>query len=210
MGIPKANHPTARGKTGCLNSCRKDALWAGMTTDQITLAPIEPSDALRFKRELQTAFAIAVVDEYGELPDGPIPSDVDLDGAMTAQNAVTLHILVAGRRVGGAVLSINQDTQQNSLGLFFICHTEHSRGLGYRAWKAIEKRYPETLVWTTHTPYFEKRNIHFYVNKCGFKIVKFYNAQNPDPHGPSSSDFPGGDEGFEFEKIMKVEGDSMK
>ena len=34
------------------------------------------------------------------------------------------------------------------------------------------------------TPYFEKRNIHFYVNKCGFKIVAFYNERNPDPHLP--------------------------
>ena len=43
--------------------------------------------------------------------------------------------------------------------------------MGYRAWQAIEQAYPATRVWVTHTPYFEKRNIHFYVNKCDFKIA---------------------------------------
>lgn len=175
-----------------------------MTNDHITLAVTEPSDFPTFKSELQEAFAKAVVDEFGELPDGPIPSNADLDDAMSAPDAVVLRILSAGRPVGGAVLSIDHETRHNSLGLFFLSPTEHGLGLGFKAWKAIERRYPETLVWTTHTPYFEKRNIHLYVNKCGFKIVKFYNSRLPDPHGPSASNFPGGDEGFGFEKDMTV------
>ena len=50
---------------------------------------------------------------------------------------------------------------------------EHSKGIGYAAWQAVEELYPETIVWETCTPYFEKRNIHFYVNKCGFQIDQF-------------------------------------
>ena len=54
----------------------------------------------------------------------------------------------------------------------------------------------------TCTPYFEKRNIHFYVNKCGFHIVEFWNEKNPDPNMPT--DFVGdGNEGmFRFQKKM--------
>ena len=33
--------------------------------------------------------------------------------------------------------------------------------------------YPNTKAWGTCTPYFDKRNIHFYVNKLKFKIVKY-------------------------------------
>ena len=33
-------------------------------------------------------------------------------------------------------------------------------------------------------PYFEVRNIHFYVNKCGFHIVEFFNERHPDPSDP--------------------------
>ena len=38
--------------------------------------------------------------------------------------------------------------------------------------------------WELVTPYFEVRNIHFYVNKCGFHIVEFFNERHPDPSDP--------------------------
>ena len=66
--------------------------------------------------------------------------------------------------------------------IFFINISCHDKGVGTKAWRAIEKRHPKTKVWETATPYFEKRNIHFYINKCGFKIVEFYNKHHPDPN----------------------------
>ncbi|MDD7750451.1 MAG: GNAT family N-acetyltransferase, partial [bacterium] len=50
--------------------------------------------------------------------------------------------------------------------------------------------------------YFEKRNIHFYVNKCGFYIVEFYNPHHPEPR-EETCDTPGGEYFFRFEKVMK-------
>ena len=64
-------------------------------------------------------------------------------------------------------------------------------------------------VWETVTPYFEKRNIHFYVNRCGFHIVEFYNSHHPDPPDPETGEENryDGDDGFDgmfrFEKRMK-------
>jgi hypothetical protein len=55
------------------------------------------------------------------------------------------------------------------------------------------------------TPYFEKRNLHFYINKCGFHATEFYNPHYKDPHSdekPPEDDFPGGDYFFKFEKVM--------
>lgn len=78
-----------------------------------------------------------------------------------------------GKKVGGVIVGIDKNTHSNHLEILFVVPEEHTKGLGYAAWKAIEKLYPETEVWETCTPYFEKRNIHFYVNKCGFKIVDF-------------------------------------
>lgn len=48
---------------------------------------------------------------------------------------------------------------------------------------------------------FEKRNIHFYVNKCGSHIVEFFNPRHHEQHGPC--DIPGGEYFFSFEKTMK-------
>ena len=61
--------------------------------------------------------------------------------------------------------------------------------------------FPDTVVWETVTPYFEKRNVHFYVNKCGFAAVEFFNRFHHMPQGREP--VPGSDEFFRFEKRMK-------
>ena len=72
---------------------------------------------------------------------------------------------------------------------------------------SVEALHPETEVWETCTPYFEKRNIHFYVNKCGFKIDEFWCEYFvPDremPDGDEHDPDEGPDEMFHFVKIMK-------
>ena len=88
------------------------------------------------------------------------------------------------------------------MNLLYINPDCHSRGIGQTVWRMIEEKYPETKVWETHTPYFEKRNIHFYVNKCGFHIVEFYNPHHPEPC-EETCDTPGGEYFFRFEKVMK-------
>ena len=72
--------------------------------------------------------------------------------------------------------------------------------------QAKEKLYPEVEMWETATPYFETRNIHFYVNRCGFHIVKFFNKYHPGPkecddqNSNTENDMDGM---FRFQKIMK-------
>lgn len=34
------------------------------------------------------------------------------------------------------------------------------------------------------------RNIHFYVNRCGFHIVEFFNSHRPDPNDPEPDRHP--------------------
>ena len=173
-----------------------------MANDPVTLVVAQPDDLQAFKRELQDAFAVAVVEAFGPLPDGPIPSDRDLDEAIAAPGAIAFRVLSGGRPVGGAIVSIDPETHNNALDLFFITLGAHGRGLGHAAWLAIERRFPDTRVWQTHTPFFEKRNIHFYVNKCGFKIVEFFGPHHADPHRHGPDDLPGGGEAFRFQKIM--------
>ena len=70
----------------------------------------------------------------------------------------------------------------------------------------MEKHHPEVKVWETVTPYFEKRNIHFYVNRCGFHIVEYYNKyhKNPNEHDESGEGMQDDMDGmFRFEKRMK-------
>ena len=168
----------------------------------MTLAPASRADFPAFKRELQAAFAVAVVEEMGELPEGPIPSDAELDRALSAPGAVVLHVLQGGRRVGGAVVTIDRETQANSLDLLFIAVDSHGSGLGRAAWFALEAMFPDTRSWQTVTPCFEKRNIHFYVNVCGFHIVEYHHARHPDPHASAPTELPDDGEMFRFVKEM--------
>ncbi|WP_198026235.1 GNAT family N-acetyltransferase [Paracoccus sphaerophysae] len=177
-----------------------------MMAGNVTLDLASEADYPRFRSELQDAFAIAVIETFGSLDEGPIPSDEDVASTLSAPNAIAHRILEDGQWVGGAILEIDPSTHHNSLGFLYIRKDKLGRGIGRKAWKAIEEAYPETKLWITHTPCFEKRNIHFYVNVCGFCITEYYHGGNPDPHfhGEDAGAETDNDEMFRFEKRMDV------
>ncbi len=166
--------------------------------DPITLEVATEAEFARFRQDLQASFAIAVRETLGSAGDEPIPSDEEVNESLNRPGAVVLKIIENGRWVGGAVVTIDATTRHNGLELFFVRAEEIGRGIGRRAWRAIEARYPETRVWTTHTPYFEKRNIHFYVNVCGFHIVEYY--RDADPDRPADANAPLEEGMFRLEK----------
>lgn len=173
----------------------------------VQLVEARPDEYPDFARRLQRAFTDAAVHELGVDPDEPIPSDEDVWQTLRAPGAQVLHVTREDRPVGGMVVSIDEHTQLNSLDFFFVDGDQQGQGTGVLAWRAVEARYPDTRVWTTLTPYFEQRNIHFYVNRCGFAIVEFFHPGHPDPHDHRASpgdsqDGDGTDHMFRFEKVM--------
>ena len=106
--------------------------------------------------------------------------------------------------VGGMILKIDKQNANGELEILFIKPDAHSKGFGQAAWKAIEILHPEISVWETMTPYFEKRNIHFYVNRLGFHIVEFWNKYQRGPAVPEDIDenWSDDDEMFLFRKII--------
>lgn len=170
----------------------------------VTLEPMKEEDKSEFKQKIQEAFGIAVAENFG--PTEPIPFDKELEEDFAAPDNVSLVILNDGKKVGGAIVKINPETQRNSLELFFIYSGVHGKGLGLAAWKAIEAKFPETKIWETVTPYFEKRNINFYVNKCGFHIVEYVNKHHRSRderfNREMEHDVPGAKDFFRFEKVM--------
>ena len=177
---------------------------------KVTLVPLTENDREPFILENQWAFKHGAQLEFGNRDD-----HVDDDGEVISRQTIeccidepgneACRIMLGDRKVGGAILKRNPETRHNHLEIFFVSPGEHSKGIGLAAWRAIEALYPDTKVWETCTPYFEKRNIHFYVNKCGFHIVEFYNKHHVDPNGPSAdtNEQEGPDEMFRFIKVMK-------
>lgn len=178
---------------------------------QVKLLPMEEADRNQFILDNQEAFRYGALEEFGvrdeHFEEGEeIISRRTIEECMDRKGAEIYRIILREEKVGGVVLQINAETKHNELALFFILPAAHSKGIGQAAWKAIERQHPETKVWETCTPYFEKRNIHFYVNRCGFHIVEFFHSKHPDPNAPDefSKEDTGGGGMFRFEKVMKV------
>ncbi|MBQ3708832.1 MAG: GNAT family N-acetyltransferase [Clostridia bacterium] len=183
-----------------------------MYAEGITITPLEAEDREQFILDNQAAFKYGAMEEFG-LRDNHFEEDGEIISRATIEQSIdggcAYRIRQNGRIVGGMVLRIDEVTQHNELELLFVNPSAHSRGIGAAAWREAERLYPDTVVWETCTPYFEQRNIHFYINKCGFHAVEFFCRFHPDPHDPETGEENAydGDEGFDgmfrFEKRMK-------
>ncbi len=175
--------------------------------NDITLIPLQKEDRGQFILDNQEAFNYGALEEFGRRDDhfeeeGEIISRETIEQSIDSGEAY--RIMQGDKKVGGVVIKVVGE--KGNLELLFVSPKVHSRGIGFAAWCAIEKLHPEVKVWETVTPYFEKRNIHFYVNRCGFHIVEFFNSHHPDPNDPEMAEqnceqFPDGM--FRFEKRMK-------
>jgi len=143
---------------------------------------------------VEEAFALTMVGAPEEVKDFPLPKGEDLITGL--QNGMDLWKIYDGNElVGGAMIDLKGD-HTGYLELFFIAGNIEGKGIGRKAWQAIEKAYPDIKIWETITPCFQKRNIYFYVNKCGFHIVEYHNKWNPIVENGEALD----DEMFSFRK----------
>jgi len=184
-----------------------------MKNTEVTLEPFCENDRQQFVKENQRAFRYGALEEFGRRDehfegDGEIISAETINRCIDGQNSETFRIVHDGRKVGGLILSIDKKRRRGELELLFVTPEEHSKGIGYAAWCAVEAMHPEIMIWETCTPYFETRNIHFYVNRCGFHIVEFFNRFHHDPHDPetgeeNTNDGDDCDAMFRFEKRIR-------
>ena len=170
----------------------------------VKLLPLEASDRNQFILDNQEAFNYGALEEFG-LRDDHFEDEGEIISRETIEQSIdngeAYRIMLDGKPVGGVIIKVDGD--RGDLEILFVSPNVHSKGIGYAAWCAVEKLHPEVKVWETVTPYFEKRNIHFYVNRCGFAITEYYNDRHTDPHftPEEGGDYPGKDGGlFKFEK----------
>lgn len=169
---------------------------------KLTLRLATETDMPYLKEKMMESFSIAAIERFGEKEDERSPHADELERAYRLGKAhhstgyKVYCIMKDGAAVGGAVLIINEESQHNKLDLFFIFKEYLNQGLGAAAWEVIEREHPKTVVWELVTPYFEKRNINFYINKCGFHIVKYFNKYHPDPLAPFPSNEEDDDDGY--------------
>lgn len=128
---------------------------------------------------MKSAFDYDAKIHLGEESGGPNGYD---DGSFLRnwglhENSTSYCIYLGEVLVGGTVLWINENNE-NYLGCLFIDVDYEDKGIGMRVWNKIEEMYPETKIWRTETPIFSRRNHNFYINKCGFHLVKIENPKD--------------------------------
>ncbi|MBO4826122.1 MAG: GNAT family N-acetyltransferase [Prevotella sp.] len=171
----------------------------------ILLLPLRSEEIIAFKEEMQEAFQYgfeAYNKEGGESTNQwQVLPDLDFYQSLEAQGAEAYEAINEnGQRVGGAILSISKADRLGELAFLYVKVGVQSKGIGQAIWKTIESMHPEIKVWETCTPYFDRRNIHFYINRCGFHAVEFFNEHYPDPNMPEQFDQEDGL--FKFEKRL--------
>ena len=193
---------------------------------EIRLLPLRAAKTIAFKEEMQEAFqhgfdfqsslltlgradtSIALPslnrslesyykgdNQWQVLPDKDFYQSLEAEGA-EAYEAIGTD----GQRVGGAIIAIDAAKHHGELSFLYVKVGVQSKGIGQAIWKAIEVLHPKIEVWETCTPYFDRRNIHFYINRLGFHAVEFFNEHHPDPHMPEQFDQEDGL--FKFEKCV--------
>ena len=169
----------------------------------VRLELLKPHDEEQFIKDNQAAFNYGAEQYFNEQEleeqheeDGQIISRETIVNSIHHKGSITYRIIADENKVGGIILNI--DGNKGDLEIFFVIPSYESKGIGQAAWKEVEKLHPEVKVWETVTPYFEKRNIHFYVNRLGFHIVEFYNEFDKDKHMPEELDGM-----FRFQKIIE-------
>ena len=185
-------------------------------SNSIRLIKLSEEHTIAFKKEMQEAFQRGFeaynkdaeeTNQWQVLPNKDFYQSLEAEGA-EAYEAINED----GQRVGGAIITVNGVLGE--LAFLYVKVGVQSKGIGLSIWKAIETMHPEIDVWETCTPYFDRRNIHFYINRCGFHAVEFLrpfgskrpeveriNEHHPDPN--MSEQFDDEDGLFKFEKKIR-------
>ena len=182
---------------------------------KIQLIRLRTEQTVAFKEEMQEAFQHGFQSYYKDDNQWQVLPDKDFYQSLEAEGAEAYEAIdTDGQRVGGAIIAIDAAKHHGELAFLYVKVGVQSKGIGQAIWKAIEELHPEIEVWETCTPYFDRRNIHFYINRLGFHAVEFlrpfgskrpeverFNEHHPDPHMPELFDQEDGL--FKFEKRMK-------
>ena len=172
----------------------------------IKLSPLETTDREQFIKDAQESFKYGATEEFGMRDnhfdkEGQTISRHHLNECLDKKGAINYRIILDNKIVGGLILNLDKEKRTGELEILFVNVNEHSKGIGTSTWMTVEKMYPEIELWITCTPYFEKRNIHFYINRLGFHAVEFIHTKNRPKN--EDGEFRGPEEYFKFEKRIK-------
>ena len=160
----------------------------------------------QFKTDMQDAFQQGAVDGFGKMDEQILPES-HIVHSLNTMGAVAYEAMLDGELVGGAIVVINDEMKHGHLDFLYVKNGIQGKGIGQAIWRHIESSHPQITLWETVTPYFDRRNIHFYINRLGFRAVEFFWEGHKDPNDTEEKpdDIPDNeyfDGMFRFEKSL--------
>ncbi len=177
----------------------------------LKLMQITDEDLKQFKQDMQEAFLIGALEGGFPSDTEEILPEADIERSLSSAGAIAYKAVEKDKMLGGAIIVIDKEKKRGHLDFLYVKHGIQNRGIGKFIWFEIERLHTDVCVWETCTPYFEKRNLHFYVNVCGFYITEYWNSIHKDRNAPLGEDYSddGGMFGFRKE-INRLESQKNK
>ena len=164
------------------------------------LIQLREEDIPEFKSSMQEAFQYWYESIFWKSDE--ILPESHIDRSLNKENSYAYEMIDDGwNLLWGAIVTINEN-QHNELDFLFVKVWIQSKWVWQAIRKEIEKIHSDTKVWETVTPYFDKRNIHFYVNKLHFHITEYFNEKHIDPNTPEDEYMAWDGWMFGFQKVM--------
>jgi len=107
-----------------------------MKNTKVSLVPLTADDREQFILDNQWAFKFGAMMEFGERDDhidnnGEIISRTTIEKSIDNPKSETYRIMLDGEKVGGLILTIDNETHHNHLDILFVLPEAHSKGIGY-------------------------------------------------------------------------------
>lgn len=151
---------------------------------ELRIKQLAAEDREGFITEAQKAFQKGFEAYFGPCAETILPR-ADVLSSLDAEHAKAYVAELDGKRVGGVAVIVDPKGECNHLDLLYVLPTAQGHGVGAKLWRFVEQEHSGVKSWMTFTPYFERRNLHFYVNVCGFAVVEYICKHHPDPSIPA-------------------------
>ena len=168
-----------------MSECKKTTLL---------LVPLgtDAEDVRQYKADMQQAVQLSAIENNAIKEDEEmLLTEQVINDSMRAKGAISYKVVSADDTtsiLGGTIVGV--EGEKAHVDILYVRHDAQSRGVGKFIMFELERQHPEVREWELVTPYFEKRNIHFYVNVCGYSIVEFFNKHHEDKSRPNSTEPP--------------------
>ena len=137
------------------------------TKERISFEPVTHSDIATLTTIMKAAFDEDTRRHLHRPCGGPLGYDNGefIRKWFIESDSEGFKILADGVLIGGVNVFMNEDRKEKFLGCLFIDPAYQDLGYGSRR---------------TETPGFSRRNHQFYINKCGFKVVKITDPKDEE------------------------------